>query len=901
MSLENYPMFTAINDKEVKPPKPPCVPPLTSQESHFAIMQRVNMCIDEVGRFEERVRREMESFMISAGTENTAFKEAIQTSYNAFMQTVQREINSFKETTLADIAMHWGEIDTAFARIQADYEALKVTLNNGYMDFKAEVNNIVNVFKQQVNERMDAQDGKIEEYKNFMVDNLTASVKTVFDQKAQNGEVTAIMREVYGDGQTFKGSLSYDEIQAVTNANNGDYYYCTTDEHYYKRTENAWVDIGSGDKIVNDYEAFKTLARNAFENMRNVDVNTLYEAVAKMGVYGVASPIDLSMSPGYLNGDDRVDGSSNPILAHSDFVTVVPHEVLYLTTDPSVQYGIKFYDKDKVRISSHITGNIVRFEKVIVPANAYYARVNKCSDNVVTSLYRSNVTGDNENVRNLLANIYSILDTFIERYTDKTSDYELQNNAFIHKDNGNVVEYNGIADVTDFLSVENLDVYVRSYADLQACSIAFYDENKVFIKSDGVDNNSWVYRHVNLAYIMETCPNAKYVRFSSLYTHLMLSDAVRGSLYHKLRDISNNLLFPNSYVDVTNTLNVSNLYVDKWSGRDNNAEIAFTTDYIELNNESAFAVTGVAEYSTCIVAMYDANKRFVKPYGCNDSKNGNDDSYPERTVFNREIFTKERIDNIANTNIRYVRFSSYGSPLTVEAITFVTANQKVKELNENVNLLNQNVNNLLVNSNNFPWTGKTWVAFGDSLTENNDSCEKTYHDNIHDQMGITVLNHGTSGSGYMNDGNEAWHIRINDVANLDFDVITFFGSGNDLGHAMGTATDTGVDTLGGAINTTLDNLFKIKPLAKVGLITPTPWSNNMPYNNNRMKTYADLIVEIARNRGIPCLDLFRCSTLDPNKNEHLNAFFYNADGCHPNDAGHARITPQIREFLRTLL
>ena len=312
MALENLPLFNAMNREEVKPPFPHPHRPLTSQESHFVIMEKVNACIHEVNLFEQRVKHEIDNFMDKSEQENTAFKEAIQASYNAFQEVVQREINNFELDMQNNFDLYRNDLDkrvadfqTAInnefttlqtnvikacddklAEITADFlatkkdvvdtlnttktdvvnasnakieemEQLKISLNQMFMNFTAEVQGIVNSYKTAVNNHMATQDGKIEEYKQYMVDNLPSNVLKIFNQKAQNGEISQIMSEVYGESRVFKGSLSYDEIMAINNAKNGDYYYCTTDNHYYQKTEDAFVDIGTGDKILDDFVNYK--------------------------------------------------------------------------------------------------------------------------------------------------------------------------------------------------------------------------------------------------------------------------------------------------------------------------------------------------------------------------------------------------------------------------------------------------------------------------------------------------------------------------------------------------------------------------------------------------------------------------------------------------------------------
>ncbi len=210
-----------------------------------------------------------------------------------------------------------------------------------------------------------------------------------------------------------------------------------------------------------------------------------------------------------------------------------------------------------------------------------------------------------------------------------------------------------------------------------------------------------------------------------------------------------------------------------------------------------------------------------------------------------------------------------------------------------------------INNISKPWAGKKWVVVGDSLTENNIRATKNYHGYVSDETGITVVNMGLSGSGYRRkyDTNQAFYQRVLNVP-TDADVITIFGSFNDMNAGeVGTATDTGTETLAGAINTTLDNIFATYPLARVGIVTPTPWQGTKPSTNAKADAYVDVMMEICKLRGIPYLDLFHTSGLRPWE-ESYRALCYSRDdggGTHPDETGHKLIAPRFREFIATLL
>ena len=208
------------------------------------------------------------------------------------------------------------------------------------------------------------------------------------------------------------------------------------------------------------------------------------------------------------------------------------------------------------------------------------------------------------------------------------------------------------------------------------------------------------------------------------------------------------------------------------------------------------------------------------------------------------------------------------------------------------------------------WTGKKWACVGDSLTESYRRASKLYHDYISEATGISAYNMGHSGCGYaMVGGYGKNFIGIAGEIPNDADVITVFGSGNDMsaGLDIGTITDTGNTTLCGCINQTLDVIFNNYPLVPLGVITPTPWMYTEPSDTNtgatKMQSYVGAIVQICARRGIPCLDLYHCSNLHPS-NATFRTLAYSKDdgeGTHPDEKGHAIIAPRFEAFLKTLL
>lgn len=211
---------------------------------------------------------------------------------------------------------------------------------------------------------------------------------------------------------------------------------------------------------------------------------------------------------------------------------------------------------------------------------------------------------------------------------------------------------------------------------------------------------------------------------------------------------------------------------------------------------------------------------------------------------------------------------------------------------------------VLENSALAKWEGKKWTVVGDSLTEHNIRTTMNYHDYIANETGITVYNMGVSGSGYrkLNDQNKAFYQRILDVP-TDSDVVTILGSANDTLTDLGTETDTGTTTIGGCINTTIENLYSIMPVVQLGIIAPAPVIYGNPYDNTSYNAYVQLLENICKRRSIPFLNLYYESNLRPWDSEFRELAYTKDDGngVHPDETGHELIASRIKEFLESLI
>lgn len=177
-------------------------------------------------------------------------------------------------------------------------------------------------------------------------------------------------------------------------------------------------------------------------------------------------------------------------------------------------------------------------------------------------------------------------------------------------------------------------------------------------------------------------------------------------------------------------------------------------------------------------------------------------------------------------------------------------------------------------------------------------------------------------------GQSGTGIIVNQLANAysDADYIILEGGCNDYDKLSGATT---ADTMG-EVSTSWDDSFKVTtyagalehlfytalsnhPNSKVGYIIPQmmgkcTWT---AYESGSYRIYYNLAIEICKKWGIPYLDLWYESSLNPNLSVYYNSSLSkdeaNADGSvcyvdgqHLTEAGYDLIVPRIESWMRTL-
>ena len=209
------------------------------------------------------------------------------------------------------------------------------------------------------------------------------------------------------------------------------------------------------------------------------------------------------------------------------------------------------------------------------------------------------------------------------------------------------------------------------------------------------------------------------------------------------------------------------------------------------------------------------------------------------------------------------------------------------------------------------WSGKKWVAFGDSLTDETINADKKYYRYIEEKTGITVVVMGKGGTGYYKgyDSGTAYGQRMANVP-ADADVITIFGSVNDwhtksANVEMGNASDTmEAGTLAGYINECIDVAIEKAPYAQIALVTPMDY-HGLP--DDILEGIANIIKAVAAYRKIKCLDLYHESGF--RVDNPTFAAVYTTDYSetaesygHPSNLAHEQlIAPEFMELLKRML
>lgn len=207
---------------------------------------------------------------------------------------------------------------------------------------------------------------------------------------------------------------------------------------------------------------------------------------------------------------------------------------------------------------------------------------------------------------------------------------------------------------------------------------------------------------------------------------------------------------------------------------------------------------------------------------------------------------------------------------------------------------------------------------GDSITEGHGTSAdgKKFTDLLAANYGVISRNYGIGGTRIAKQITPSveprWDrdfITRTEEMDADADAVVVFGGTNDYGHGdapLGCMADRDPHTFYGALHTLYTNLITKYPDKPIVVLTPLHRCNEnslrgdgcKPQDAAPLKTYVDIIREVAEYYSLPLLDLYATSGMQPEVPIIKERFI--PDGLHPNDAGHVILAQKIATFLKGL-
>lgn len=201
---------------------------------------------------------------------------------------------------------------------------------------------------------------------------------------------------------------------------------------------------------------------------------------------------------------------------------------------------------------------------------------------------------------------------------------------------------------------------------------------------------------------------------------------------------------------------------------------------------------------------------------------------------------------------------------------------------------------------------------GDSITEGVGvpSVEFTYWNQLKEKFGLAeARGYGISGTRFARQRVPYSNPRFDldfcsrvDEMDPDADLVVVFGGTNDFGHGdalLGCFEDRTPETFYGACHYLMTHLLNRYPNGTIVFMTPLHREvERKPDKVHTLSAYVAIIREVAEYYGIPVMDLYANSGIQPQVK--IMKETYCPDGLHPNVAGAARIADRLGNFLLSL-
>lgn len=204
--------------------------------------------------------------------------------------------------------------------------------------------------------------------------------------------------------------------------------------------------------------------------------------------------------------------------------------------------------------------------------------------------------------------------------------------------------------------------------------------------------------------------------------------------------------------------------------------------------------------------------------------------------------------------------------------------------------------------------GKKWYVIGDSFTDpatlENKESKFNYVDYVAGFLGLENKNVGNGGSGYKapDSGAESRNFVNRALGCAGYDLVTVFGSFNDIATTLplGTVTDTGTDTLAGRMYNTIKNIRDTQEDATIVIIAPSPWISQNQVTGNAWgnipnENYVEMLRSICKRYNVCFANPYHEGGAYPwdwHDGETVDYTFL-IDGTHYNSIGHKKFIAPI--------
>jgi hypothetical protein len=467
-----------------------------------------------------------------------------------------------------------------------------------------------------------------------------------------------------------------------------------------------------------------------------------------------------------------------------------------------------------------------------------------------------------------------------------------------------VIEKDGKMYETGYDLVSDIDFTPEANSKYYLKAINLNSRDKIFDIEIGKWSGSYLYQHLDsIEYVFatfETDANSKIIATSLKQYPYTVTDQRLDKL--EIGDIDLSDYATKEELDENSTYIAGYKTVNLFNKDDEDIEIGgFYSGLLnQWNVNSAYGESGYIPakandlvyygkivdgvttfYGSYYFMCYDENKEFVASSYTN-STNGRQLPNNSNIAYIRATFKLSDKD---------VAVLTINEPFPTEYVHYgeipsVSVKEKLTELEIKQSKLENNLNGK-------QWDGKTWYAYGTSLTDT--STKGKYAPFVSEFSGLVLTNKGIGGGGIVNNTNIKNAVMNTTDGKTNADLITLEVGANDASATIGTIYDTGDDTFCGALNQCIRYLQE-NTNAQIVVISSTAgryevsnsankYTHDSTFGTDNHTKYDQqkATEEVCKLNGVPYIPMGESSGLGYSRMNEND--LYNIDNIHHSDLG----------------